>query len=155
MVKETIATPEVKTYYFAAGRRKEAAARVRLYILSAEEEVQFGKIAVKRGEIVVNERPVENYFPGETYKKMYLEPLRTTNTLDRFTITARIIGGGPRGQLDAFIHGLSRALEKIDKEKNRPTLKKKGLLTRDPRIKQRRKAGYAQKSRARKQSPKR
>ncbi|MEK7119097.1 MAG: 30S ribosomal protein S9, partial [Patescibacteria group bacterium] len=88
-------------------------------------------------------------------KKMYLEPFRTTNTVGRFAVSVQAAGGGLSGQLGAVIHGISRALEKVDKEKFRPILKKRGFMTRDPRAKQRRKAGYAGKSRARKQSPKR
>jgi len=86
---------------------------------------------------------------------MYLEPFRTTNTLGRFVVSVRAEGGGLAGQLGATIHGISRALEKVDKEKFRPILKKRGFMKRDPRAKQRRKAGFAGKSRARKQSPKR
>ena len=146
--------PEEQSFYQAVGRRKESTARVRLYVTEAEEMVVFGK-TVKRGDIIVNEKPIEDYFRGEPYKKLYLEPLRTTNALGRFIISAKIEGGGTSGQVGAFIHGLARALEKIDKEKNRPILKKRGFMTRDPRMKERRKAGYAQKARARKQSPKR
>ena len=86
---------------------------------------------------------------------MYQEPFRTTNTLGRFAVSITTTGGGIFGQLGAAIHGLSRALEKVDKEKFRPILKKRGLMTRDPRKKERRKAGFAGKARARKQSPKR
>lgn len=103
----------------------------------------------------VNGRPVEKYFPGEIMKKMYQEPFRTTNTLGRFIVTLKTAGGGLSGQLAATIHAVSRALEKVDKEKFRPILKKRGFMMRDPRAKQRRKAGYAGKARARKQSPKR
>jgi small subunit ribosomal protein S9 len=103
----------------------------------------------------VNGRPVENYFPGEVLKKMYQEPFRTTNTLSRFAVTIKTTGGGLYGQLGAVIHGISRALEKVDKEKFRPILKKRGFMKRDPRAKQRRKAGFAGKARARRNSPKR
>jgi len=84
-----------------------------------------------------------------------MEPFRTTNTMNRFAISIKTKGGGLSGQLGAVVLGLSRALEKVDKERYRPILKKRGFLTRDPRAKQRRKAGYAGKARARKQSPKR
>ena len=163
MPKKTNQTPkniqtedkiEKTTYYFAVGRRKEASARIRMYIPQVEE-VKLADKVYQKGQIIVNQRPIEQYFPGEVCKKIYLEPLRTTNNLSRFVITARIEGGGISGQLGAFIHGVSRALEKIDKEKYRPILKKRGFLTRDSRAKERRKAGFAGKARKKKQSPKR
>ncbi|MBI4062564.1 30S ribosomal protein S9 [Candidatus Gottesmanbacteria bacterium] len=134
-------------YYEAVGRRKVASARVRLSVAADG--------AAEKSMILVNSRPIEQYFPGEIYKKLYLEPFRTTNTVGRFAVTIMTKGGGLHGQLEAAIHGISRALEKVDREKLRPILKKRGFLKRDPRAKQRRKAGYAGKSRARKQSPKR
>ncbi len=142
------------TYYEAVGRRKTSTARVRLYVVK-EESMQLNGKEVKKGEMVVNARPVENYFPGEVLKKMYMEPFRTTNTVGRFVVSIKTTGGGLYSQLGAVIHGVSRALEKVDKEKFRPILKKRGFMTRDPRAKERRKAGFAQKARARKQSPKR
>lgn len=151
-VKETVAKP---TYYFAVGRRKVATSRVRLYVLTNEETVVVGSKTYTKGQIIVNDRPIENYFPGEVAKKKYLEPLRTTNNLTRFAVTIKVEGGGLSGQLDAVIHGLSRALIKVDREKFHPILKKRGFLTRDPRAKQRRKAGFAGKARKKKQSPKR
>ncbi|KKP59829.1 MAG: 30S ribosomal protein S9 [Candidatus Gottesmanbacteria bacterium GW2011_GWA1_34_13] len=143
------------TYYYAVGRRKTAAARARLYILATETEVTLGDKKYTKGQIIVNDKPIENYFSGEVAKKAYIEPLRTTNNLNRFVITVRVEGGGLQGQLEAVIHAISRALVKIDNEKYRPILKKRKFLTRDPRAKQRRKAGFAGKARKRKQSPKR
>lgn len=131
------------SYYEAVGRRKTASARARLYV------------SANKGEFTVNGKPVEKFFPGEVYKKMYQEPFRTTNTMSRFAVSVTTTGGGLTGQLGATIHALSRALIKVDEEKFRPILKKRGFLMRDPRAKQRRKAGYAGKARARKQSPKR
>lgn len=142
------------SYYEAVGRRKVASARVRLYVVH-EESVVINGASLSKGSMVVNGKPVEQYFPGETWKKMYIEPFRTTNTVSRFAVSVKVVGGGLSGQLAAVIHGISRALEKVDKEKFRPILKKRGFLTRDPRAKQRRKAGFAGKARARKQSPKR
>ncbi len=141
-------------YYEASGRRKEATARVRLYVVK-EQSVAVGGQQVEKGAIVVNGKPAEVYFPGEVYKKIYQEPLRTTNTVSRFAIVIKTIGGGLMSQLGATVLGMSRALEKIDKEKMRPILKKKGFLTRDARVEERRKAGLAGKARAKKQSPKR
>lgn len=141
-------------FYQAVGRRKEATARVRLYVVT-NSELTIGEKTLKKGEMMVNGRPVQQYFSGEVYKKIYWEPFRTTNTIGRFAVSAIIEGGGLAGQLGAFLHGAARALENVDKEKYRSILKKKGFLTRDSRVKERRKAGYAQKARARKQSPKR
>lgn len=142
------------SYFEAVGRRREATARVRLYVVK-DGPVNIGEIEVSKGAVLVNGRPAESYFPGDVYKKMYLEPFRTTNTMNRFATSIKVSGGGLVGQLGAVILGVSRALEKVDKEKFRPILKKRGFMTRDPRAKERRKAGRAGKARARKQSPKR
>lgn len=142
------------TYYQAVGRRKEASARVRLHVLS-DGEVTISGTVIKKGEILVNKLPIGKYFPGDVFKKIYFEPFRITNTVGRFAVSSIVVGGGLAGQVGAFVHGVARALEKVDKEKFRPILKKGGFMTRDPRTKERRKAGFAQKARARKQSPKR
>jgi len=146
-------TPKI-TYYEAVGRRKTASARARLYV-TTDESNTIQSVSVKKGEMIVNGKPAEKFFPGEVFKKMYMEPFRTTNTMNRFTTSVTTTGGGLPGQLGATIHAISRALLKVDNEKFRPILKKRGFLMRDPRAKQRRKAGFAGKSRARKQSPKR
>lgn len=151
VVKETEVDP---SFYQAVGRRKEATARVKMFVVP-DTEVTINGIVIKKGDIIINGRPVEQYFSGEAFKKIYQEPFRTTNTLGRFAISALILGGGQAGQLGAFLLGVSRALEKVDKDKFRPILKKRGFLSRDSRIKERRKAGFAQKARAKKQSPKR
>lgn len=142
------------SYYEAVGRRKESSARVRLYVVN-DAAITVGGVSVAKGAMIVNGKQVEQYFPGEVFKKMYQEPFRTTNTLGRFAVTVKVVGGGLVGQLSSVIHGISRALEKVDREKFRPILKKRGFMKRDPRAKQRRKAGFAGKARARKQSPKR
>ena len=142
------------SYYEAVGRRKVASARVRLYVVK-EGSITVNGGHIEKGAIVINGRSSDSYFPGETSKKMLFEPMRTTNTFNRFAVSVKVTGGGLSGQLGAVIHGIARALEKVDKEKFRPIMKKRGFMTRDPRAKQRRKAGYAGKARARKQSPKR
>lgn len=142
------------SYYEAVGRRKTSSARVRMHVVKDEKAIIAGK-EMEKGQMTVNGRDIEKYFPGEVLKKMYMEPFRTTNTMNRFAITITTSGGGLYSQLGAVIHALSRALEKVDKEKFRPILKKRGFMKRDPRAKQRRKAGFAGKARARKQSPKR
>src|SRR3989338_8313616 len=117
------------SYYEAVGRRKEATARVRLYIVVGSEQVTMGDHVLKVGDILINKRQIASYFPGETNKRLFLEPLRTTNTISRFAVAAAIEGGGPAGQLQAFIHGVSRALLVADGDKFRPILKKRGFLT--------------------------
>jgi small subunit ribosomal protein S9 len=143
----------VTSYYEAVGRRKVATAQVRLYVV--KEEMTIDGITGKKGDVVVNGKSAEQYFPGEVFKKIYLEPFRTTNTMGRFVTSIHTSGGGLNGQLASVVLGISRALEKVDKERFRPILKKRKFLTRDPRARQRRKAGFAGKSRAKKQSPKR
>lgn len=142
------------TYYEAVGRRKTASARARLYVLTGDA-MTIKSVSMKKGDMIVNGKPVEKFFPGDVFQKMYQEPFRTTNTMGRFAVSITTTGGGLPGQLSATIHAISRALIKVDNDKFRPILKKRGFLMRDPRAKQRRKAGFAGKSRARKQSPKR
>lgn len=127
-------------YIHAVGRRKTASARVRLYL--------------NPGEIMVNGMPISKYFPGQEDQARYLEPLRTTNVLEKVSATIKVEGGGKNGQLEAIVLGLSRALIKADPE-HRPGLKKKGFLTRDERMRERRKVGMGGKARRKKQSPKR
>ncbi len=141
-------------YYEAVGRRKSSSARVRLYV-AKDDSMTVQKVETAKGDVLVNGRPSESYFPGEIMKKMYMEPFRTTNTMNRFVVSGKIAGGGLHSQLEAFIHAVSRALEKVDKEKFRPILKKRGFLTRDSRIRQRRKPNTGGKARRQKQSPKR
>lgn len=141
-------------YYEAVGRRKSAVARVRLYLGGKEKEINLANLKIKQGEIYVNKRPIVEYFPGEIAKNKYTQPLKLTENLDRFAISVQVGGGGKIGQLDAVVHGISRALELVDKD-YRPILKEKGLLTRDARVKERRKVGTGGKARRKKQSPKR
>ena len=142
-------------YTFAVGRRKSAVARVRLY-KTIKADLTWGEIPVTKGEIYVNQQPITNYFSGEVAKKLYTEPLRVTNAHQQnYTFTIKVVGGGPSSQLQAAIAGIARALNSIDEEKYRPTLKKKGFLTRDARIRERRVVGTGGKARRKKQSPKR
>jgi len=139
-------------YIFAVGRRKGAVARVRLYTDIKNVELE-GEEAVKGG-LYVNNKKIENYFTDKVASSYYLEPLKSTNTLGKYVITIRVIGGGQIGQLGAVIHGMARVLSVVD-GKNREILKKKGFLTRDARVRQRRNVGMGGKSRRQKQSPKR
>ena len=122
------------------GRRKEAVARVSL--------------SEGKGGIIVNGKPITEYFLGEVFQKIYTRPLEITKTFAKYTISVKVVGGGRVSQLGAVIHGISRAIAKVDPAL-RTTLKKEGYLTRDARVKERRKYGHAQKARAKKQSPKR
>lgn len=123
------------------GRRKEALAKVRL--LKGE------------GQLTVNNKSAAQYFPGLIFQKLYSQPFEVTSTMGKFNISVKVIGGGQMSQLGAVIHGISRALAVVEDKKYRPLVKKAGLLTRDSRVKERRKYGHAQKARAMKQSPKR
>jgi small subunit ribosomal protein S9 len=140
-----------KNYKFSVGKRKEAVARLRLYTNSLPEVTGED---VKKGDMFVNGKRIENYFIGQTAKAAYEEPFRITNTLGKYTLTVKVEGGGPNGQMEAFIHALSRVLSSMD-EKNKAILKKKGFLTRDARVRERRKVGMGGKARRKKQSPKR
>ncbi len=142
-------------YYEGIGRRKRSIARVRLHLVSKDKIAAVGDKKLKAGEIYLNDKPIQQTFPSLHEKEYYSIPLKLTNSLDRFAVTVKISGGGKKGQLDAIVHGLSRALELVDKETFRPLLKKEGLLTRDPRKKERRKVGKGGKARKAKQSPKR
>ena len=108
------------------GRRKTASARVRL--------------APGTGKIVVNGRAFEVYFPLESQRMAVLLPFVTTSTTGKFDVRINVIGGGPSGQAGAVRHGIARALLEVDAA-HRPLLKAEGLLTRDPRMKERKKYG--------------
>lgn len=122
------------------GRRKEAVARVRL--LSGN------------GQIMINGKPVNEYFPGAVFQKIYNRPLEVSKSLRKYNITVKVAGGGFMSQLGATVHGIARALSKVD-ESLKSSLRREGLLTRNARVKERRKFGHAGKARKQKQSPKR
>lgn len=143
-----------KDFAYAVGRRKSAVARVRLY-KTVKADLIWGTEKIEKGKILVNKKPVGEYFSSEVMTAFYKEPFVATNTLEKYGVTIRVMGGGLKGQLDAAILGISRALSEIDIEKFRPILKKKGMLTRDARVRQRRKVGTGGKARRQKQSPKR
>jgi small subunit ribosomal protein S9 len=144
-----------RDYIFAVGRRKSSVARVRVY-QAVKADLVWGETPVKKGEIFVNQKPIADYFSGEVSRRLYTEPLRVTNAHQQnYAFTIKVVGGGPAGQLQAVIAGISNALAKMDEEKYRPTLKKKGFLTRDARVRERRVVGMGGKSRRKKQSPKR
>ena len=117
-----IKTPE----YLGTGRRKTAVARVRL--------------ATGTGKITVNGRAFENYFPVDTLRGVVSHPLTVTGTTDKLDVKVNVSGGGPNGQAGAVRHGISRALLKFDASL-RPALKAEGFLTRDSRMRERKKYG--------------
>ncbi len=117
---------EAKPYFYGTGRRKSSVARVRVYNGT--------------GKITINDRDIDDYFGLETLKLIVRQPLNLTNTLDKFDIVCRVAGGGVTGQAGAIRHGIARALLQYDAEL-RAELKKAGLLTRDPRMKERKKYG--------------
>lgn len=115
-----------KVQYYGTGRRKKAVARVRL--------------VPGEGKVIVNGRGIDDYFGLETLKVVVRQPLELTGTLGKFDVIAKVEGGGFSGQAGAVRHGIARALLKADAEL-RPLLKKAGFLTRDPRMKERKKYG--------------
>lgn len=142
-----------KEFIVAVGRRKESVARIRIY-QTIKPGSMIGGTELKKGDILINNKLVKDYFKNPVFESMYLEPLKATNNIEKVAISVRVEGGGQKGQLEAIVLGISRALSAID-DKNRAILKKKGLLTRDARVRQRRKVGMGGKSRRQKQSPKR
>ena len=117
---------ESKPYYYGTGRRKSSVARVRLYSGT--------------GKITINNRDIDDYFGLETLKMVVRQPLEATGNTGKMDIVATVTGGGVTGQAGAIRHGISRALLQHSDEM-RPILKKAGFLTRDPRMKERKKYG--------------
>jgi small subunit ribosomal protein S9 len=130
-----------KDYVYAVGRRRSASARVRLY---------RGK-----GENTVNVQAMDKYFPGSINKDIWSKPFKVTETTDSYYVSVKVVGGGKKGQLEAVTHGIARALAQEKKEEFRKPLKDAGLLTRDSRVRERRKVGTGGRARRQKQSPKR
>ena len=112
--------------YYGTGRRKTSVARVRL--------------VPGEGNVVINGRHIDEYFGIKTLDLIVKQPLNLTETADKYDVIANVQGGGPSGQAGAIRHGISRALLELDAEL-RPALKKAGFLTRDPRMKERKKYG--------------
>lgn len=113
-------------YYYGTGRRKKSIARVRL--------------VPGTGVITINDRSIDDYFGLETLKTIVKQPLVATKTMDKFDVICKVIGGGVTGQAGAIRHGAARALLQFD-EQLRAILKQNGFLTRDPRMKERKKYG--------------
>ena len=117
---------ETKPYFYGTGRRKDSVARVRVY--------------TGTGKITINDRDIDNYFGLETLKLIVRSPLVLLGLEGKYDVVVRVSGGGVSGQAGAIRHGLSRALLQFNPEL-RSTLKKAGFLTRDPRMKERKKYG--------------
>lgn len=117
---------DTKPYFYGTGRRKSSVARVRLY--------------EGTGKITINKRDIDDYFGLDTLKLIVNQPLELTETIGKFDIVCTVSGGGVTGQAGAIRHGISRALLLFNPEL-RPVLKKAGFLTRDPRMKERKKYG--------------
>ena len=115
-----------KNYFYGTGRRKEAVARVRL--------------VPGKGKITINDRTIEDFFGLETLRMIVKQPLILTGSEAKYDIIAKVIGGGYTGQAGAIRHGIARALNEANSE-YRPALKSNGFLTRDPRMKERKKYG--------------
>lgn len=117
---------ESNPYFYGTGRRKSSVARVRLY--------------AGTGKITINDRDIDDYFGLETLKLIVRQPLELTGLTEKYDIVCRVSGGGVTGQAGAIRHGVARALLQADADL-RPALKKAGFLTRDPRMKERKKYG--------------
>jgi len=117
---------EQENTYYATGRRKTAIART--------------WIKPGSGEIVINNRPVEEYFPIETIRTDMIQPFKITNTFGSYDVKATVVGGGIAGQADAVRHGITRALVSVNPD-FRLALKRAGFIKRDPRVKERKKYG--------------
>ena len=113
--------------YYGTGRRKSSVARV--YLVPGT------------GKITINKRDIDNYFGLETLKMVVRQPLVATENVDKFDVLVNVYGGGTTGQAGAIRHDISRALLQVDSDAYRSTLKKAGFLTRDPRMKERKKYG--------------
>ena len=116
-----------RPYFYGTGRRKKSVARVRLY--------------QGTGKVTINGRDIDDYFGLETLKLIVRQPLELTELTDKFDIECRVAGGGVTGQAGAIRHGISRALLQYNSDELRAQLKKAGFLTRDPRMKERKKYG--------------
>jgi small subunit ribosomal protein S9 len=140
-----------RDYVIAVGRRRSSTAEVRLY---KKDATVWGATSVKKGEFIINNKPAIEYF-GKNFVKVYTLPFGITKTEGKYAVSIKVSGGGKMGQLDAVVLAIARALDKIDHEGYRSIVKKQGMLTRDPRVRERRKVGMGGKSRREKQSPKR
>lgn len=153
MANIAVTKKTIKPYIHAVGRRREAIARVRLYTGTAK--VDIGGVEIKKGDTIVNGKDFKDYFQFKTHRPIYNKFQLDAGISDKFTITAKVTGGGFSSQLDALILAVARALDKFDAKTYHTILREKGYLTRDARVRERRKVGTGGKARRKKQSPKR
>ncbi len=123
-----------KEYIYAVGRRKTSSAQVKLYKKGS-------------GEVTINQKDIKDYFPTEKLQEIVYSPLKVIGQVDKLKIWAKVVGGGKTGQAEAIRHGVSRALLEINPNFKKP-LRKHGYLTRDPRVKERKKPGLKRARRA-------
>ncbi len=121
-------------YYYGTGKRKTSIAKVRLYL---EDD----------GSILVNGKPMDEYFNWLPWQRVINEPFQVSNTVNRFRVVARVLGGGVNSQAEAIRHGIARALVVFDADL-KPALRRQGLITRDARIKESKKYGLKRARRA-------
>ena len=120
--KPSLPTGKLTSFFQAVGRGREAPARVRLF--------------KGQGQLTVNGRPIAEYFTGLVAQKLFQKPFELTKTTGEVSGSVKVVGGGFNSQLEATIHGIARALQILDKDKHRGILKSNGLLTRDPRARE-------------------
>lgn len=129
-----VQAPTQQQYYYGTGKRKTSIAKVRLYL---EDD----------GSILVNGKPMDEYFNWQPWQRIINEPFHVSNTANRFRVVARVLGGGVNSQAQAIRHGIARALVVFD-ETLKPALRRQGLITRDARIKESKKYGLKRARRA-------
>ena len=117
-----------KAFFYGTGRKKSSVARVRIFPEGT-------------GSVTINNREMDNYFGLDTLKLLVRQPFMVTDTLGKFDVVVTVAGGGVTGQAGAIRHGISRALLKVNETEYKPVLKAAGFLTRDPRMKERKKYG--------------
>lgn len=142
------------TYYEGVGRRKSAIARVRAY-LTKKGAVTVGQTTYMAGQFFIQNKELANVYSSQADQALCKKPLAVVDALDQYVVMAKVLGGGPTSQIGAIMHGLARALAKVPSEDLKTKLRVAGLLTRDARVRERRKVGTGGKARRVKQSPKR
>ena len=136
-----VQSTDQQQYYYGTGKRKSAIAKVRLY-----QNLSAGEAALV-SQIQINGKPLDEALPWFPWRQTVQEPLKVTDCLDKFRVVVMVQGGGVSGQSDAIRHGISRALAVYD-ETLKPVLRRHGLLTRDPRVKESKKYGLKRARRA-------
>jgi small subunit ribosomal protein S9 len=152
--KSRVKSKKEVTYFEGLGRRKSAIARVRVY-LTKKGVATLGEKSYKAGTVLLNGNDLDTQYPNRADRTRILKPLAVTDSLERYVVTVKTVGGGRYGQIGAISQGLARALAAEPTGEMRVKLRNEGLLTRDPRARERRSVGTGGKARRIKQSPKR